>query len=161
MVFFLPAAVCSQTLLTRCMNVDRLSMHLSKSIPKDALKSYLMQVKKWCPDDPVIHIDDSDVVKPDGYKFETLGWVRDGSESTSAKNVYHKGYHITEATVLTVSNHPVSIFLRSIPQKRRIIPPLMMLLSLLWSGQKLCSGKQPSLWTAVMTLIRCFSNWIL
>lgn len=90
--------------------VDRLSRHLAKGIPKDALKSYLLQVKKWCPSHPVIHIDDSDVVKPDGYKFESLGWVRDGSESTATKNVYKKGYHVTEATVLTNSNHPVSIF---------------------------------------------------
>lgn len=90
--------------------VDRLSRHLAKGIPKDALNSYLTQVRKWCPDQPVIHIDDSDVVKPDGYKFESLGWVRDGSESTVTKNVYKKGYHVTEATVLTGSNHPVSIF---------------------------------------------------
>lgn len=90
--------------------VDRLSRHLAKGIPEDALKSYLLQVKKWCPSHPVIHIDDSDVVKPDGYKFESLGWVRDGSESTATKNVYKKGYHVTEATVLTNNNHPVSIF---------------------------------------------------
>jgi len=90
--------------------VDRLSRHLAKGIPGDALKSYLLQVKKWCPDHPVIHIDDSDVVKPDGYKFESLGMVRDGSESTLTKNVYKKGYHVTESTVLTYSNHPVSIF---------------------------------------------------
>ena len=90
--------------------VDRLSRHLAKGTPKEALKAYLTQVKKWCPDQPVIHIDDSDVVKPDGYKFESLGWVRDGSQSTAAKNVYKKGYHVTEATVLTDSNHPVSIF---------------------------------------------------
>ena len=91
-------------------SVDRLSRHLAKGIPNAALKSYLMQVRKWCPNCPVIFIDDSDVVKPDGYKFESLGWVRDGSESTSAKNVYKKGYHVTEATVLTNSNHPVSLF---------------------------------------------------
>lgn len=91
-------------------SVDRLSRHLSEGIPKDALKSYLLQVKKWCPEKPIIHIDDSDVVKPDGYKFESLGWVRDGSESTTSKNVYKKGYHVTEATVLTNNNHPVSIF---------------------------------------------------
>ena len=90
--------------------VDRLSRHLAKGTPKEALKAYLAQAKKWCPDQPVIHIDDSDVVKPDGYKFESLGWVRDGSGSTAAKNVYKKGYHVTEATVLTDSNHPVSIF---------------------------------------------------
>ena len=90
--------------------VDRLSRHLAKGIPKDALNSYLSQVRKWCPGQPAIPIDDSDVVKPDGYKFESLGWVRDGSESTAAKNVYKKGYHVTEATVLTGSSHPVSIF---------------------------------------------------
>ncbi len=90
--------------------VDRLSRHLAKGTPAKALNAYLSQVRKWCPGQPVIHIDDSDVVKPDGYKFESLGWVRDGSESTSTKNVYKKGYHVTEATVLTHSQHPVSIF---------------------------------------------------
>lgn len=90
--------------------VDRLSKHLAKGTSEDVLRSYLAQVKKWCPEHPVVHIDDSDVVKPDGYKFESLGWVRDGSESTATKNFYKKGYHVTEATVLTNSNHPVSIF---------------------------------------------------
>lgn len=90
--------------------VDRLSRHLAKGTPKDALRAYLSQAKKWCPAHPVIHIDDSDVVKPGGYKFESLGLVRDGSESTLTKNVYKKGYLVTEATVLTYSDHPVSIF---------------------------------------------------
>ena len=90
--------------------VDRLSKHLDKGTPASAAASYLQQVRNWVPADPVIHIDDSDVVKPDGYKFESLGIVRDGSESTSTKNVYKKGYHVTEACVLTTSNHPVSIF---------------------------------------------------
>ena len=90
--------------------VDRLSHHLAKGTPGEALKAYLTQVKKWCPAQPVIHIDDSDVVKPDGYKFESLGWVRDGSESTATKNLYKKGYHVTEAMVLTNNNHPLSLF---------------------------------------------------
>lgn len=51
------------------------------------MNAYLAQVKKWCPHQPVIHIDDSDAVKPDGYKFESLGWVRDGSKSTATKNI--------------------------------------------------------------------------
>ena len=92
--------------------VDRLSRHLDKGTPAEAATSYLQQIKKWVPSKPVIHIDDSDVVKPDGFKFESLGIVRDGSESTSTKNVYKKGYHVTEACVLTTSNHPVSIFSR-------------------------------------------------
>ena len=91
-------------------SVERLSRHLEKGIPQKASVSYLQTIKKWVSDEPIIHIDDSDVTKPDGYKFEALGIVRDGSESTSTKNVYKKGYHVTEACVLTSSNHPVSIF---------------------------------------------------
>lgn len=49
-------------------------------------------------------------MKPNWHKFEAFGIVRDGSESTSAKKVYKKGYHVTEACVLTSSNHPASIF---------------------------------------------------
>ena len=91
-------------------SVERLTRHLNKGVPQKALSSYLAAVRKWAPSQPVIHIDDSDVVKPDGYKFEALGLVRDGSKSTETKNVYEKGYHVTEACVLTGSNHPVSIF---------------------------------------------------
>ena len=69
-------------------------------------------IRKWAPEKPVIHIDDSDVIKPDGYKFESLGIVRDGSKSTGTRSVYQKGYHVTEACVLTANNHPVSIFSR-------------------------------------------------
>lgn len=91
-------------------SVERLTRHLNKGIPSAALKSYLATIRRWVPGEPVIHIDDSDVIKPDGYKFESLGLVRDGSKSTSTKNVYEKGYHVTEACVLTSNNHPVSIF---------------------------------------------------
>ena len=92
--------------------VDRLSRHLDRGVPAQAKASYLQLIKKWVPSDPVIYMDDSDIVKPNGYRFESLGIVRDGSESTSAKNVYKKGYHVTEACVLTTSSHPVSIFSR-------------------------------------------------
>ena len=91
-------------------SVERLTRHLNKGTPKQAMLSYLQTVRKWIPDEPVIHIDDSDIVKPDGYKFEALGLVRDGSKSTTTKNVYEKGYHVTEACVMTKSNHPVSIY---------------------------------------------------
>ena len=90
--------------------VERLTKHLNKGIPNDQLASYLRYIKTITPKEPVIHIDDSDVVKPDGYKFEDLGYVRDGSKSSETKNVYTKGYHVTEACVLTESNHPVSLF---------------------------------------------------
>lgn len=91
-------------------SVERLSKHLLKGTPDIAYRSYLDAIHSWVPAEPVIHIDDSDITKPGGYKFEALGIVRDGSESTRSKNIYKKGYHVTEACVLTDSNHPVSIF---------------------------------------------------
>ena len=90
--------------------VERLTRHLNKGVSKDSLHSYLQMVRKWVPEQPVIHIDDSDVAKPDGYKFEALGRVRDGSKSTNSKTIYNKGYHVTEACVMTTNNHPVRIY---------------------------------------------------
>ena len=90
--------------------VDRLSDHLARGIPEEALTDYLRCIRSITPSEPVIHIDDSDVIKPEGYHFECLGIVRDGSRSTPEKSVFCKGYHVTEACVLTDSNHPVSIF---------------------------------------------------
>ncbi len=91
-------------------SVERLTRHLNKGTDPNALRSYLFHIRKWVPDQPVIHIDDSDITKPDGMKFESLGLVRDGSKSTASKTVYEKGYHVTEACVLTKNNHPVSFF---------------------------------------------------
>ena len=93
-------------------SVERLTRHLGKGIPDRALRAYLSSIRKWVPKEPVIHIDDSDIVKPDGRRFEALGIVRDGSRSTDTRNVYEKGYHVTEACVLTRNGHPVSIFSR-------------------------------------------------
>ncbi|MDD5935200.1 MAG: transposase [Clostridiales bacterium] len=91
-------------------SVERLTRHLNKGVPVNAQRSYLSLVKIMVPQNPVIHIDDSDVVKPEGRKFEALGLVRDGSLSTDSKTVYEKGYHVTETCVLTGNNNPVSIF---------------------------------------------------
>ncbi len=93
-------------------SVERLTRHLNKGIPNKALQSYLQTVRKWVTDEPVIHIDDSDIIKPNGYKFEALDTVRDGSKSNASKNILEKGYHVTEACVITKSNHPVSIYSR-------------------------------------------------
>ena len=91
-------------------SVERLTRHLNRGIPKHALTSYLSMLRTWVPSEPVIYIDDSDVVKPNGHKFEALGLVRDGSKSTETKTVYEKGYHVTEACVSTLNGHPVSFF---------------------------------------------------
>ena len=66
-------------------SVERLTRHLDKGTPVKALSAYLSVVRKWCPDESVIHIDDSDIMKPDGYKFEALDIVRDDSRSTDTK----------------------------------------------------------------------------
>ena len=88
-------------------SVERLTRHLNKGVSTKALNSYLSLVKTMVPKNPVIHIDDSDVIKPDGYKFESLGIIRDGSKCTSKKSVYEKGYHVTEACAIT--EHPMML----------------------------------------------------
>ena len=55
------------------------------------LKREILSFSKKFPDQPIILIDDSDIVKPDGRKFEVLGIVR--AKSTAAKSVFGKGYH--------------------------------------------------------------------
>ena len=40
-------------------SVERLTRHLNKGIPAAVQKSYLSVIRKWVPDEPVIHIDDS------------------------------------------------------------------------------------------------------
>ena len=92
--------------------VERLGKHLKERIAESIQKKYLQLIREWIPEEPVVLIDDSDVVKPEGRKFEALGIVRDGSESTEKKNVYKKGYHVTEAVTVTRSSQPVSIFSR-------------------------------------------------
>lgn len=62
--------------------VEQLTRHLNKGASLKAIRSYLALTRKWGPAQPVIHIDDTDIVKPDGYKFEALGLVTDGSRST-------------------------------------------------------------------------------
>ena len=90
--------------------VERLTRHLSEPIPESVQDNYVDTVHKYLPENIVIHIDDSDVTKPSGRAFEGISRVRDGSRSTESKSVMGNGYYVTEATVLTKSSHPVSIF---------------------------------------------------
>ncbi len=57
---------------------------------------------------PISLIDDSDIIKSLGKKFEDLGIVRDGS---SRNKSYEKGYHHTEIVGLTQNmKQPISVF---------------------------------------------------
>ena len=139
-------------------SVERLTRHLNKGIPATALKSYLSTVRKWVPSEPVIHIDDSDVVKPDGYKFEALGLVRDGSKSTVKKSVYEKGYHVTEACVLTGNGHPVSIFSHIHSSKEKNFTSINDVTFAAMERGAAFFGKPPLLSTEVTMTTRCSSN---
>lgn len=90
--------------------VERLSSHLAQENMDIFWDNYRSLVRQWVPEDAVVHIDDTDVIKPDGHHFEALGIVRDGSKSTGARNVFQKGYLVTEACAMTKNGHPVSIF---------------------------------------------------
>ena len=92
--------------------VDRLSRHLAKGIPQKAEIEYLRFIRRKVPTDPVVYIDDSDIVKPEGYHFEALGIVRDGSASSNDKTIYEKGYHVTEACAMAGNHQPISFFSR-------------------------------------------------
>ena len=56
----------------KAYTVDRLSDHLKDGVNAKAMAAYLNYVRKMVPSEPVVHIDDSDVIKPDGYHFEAL-----------------------------------------------------------------------------------------
>lgn len=88
--------------------IDRLSRQLSDGIDEKVVLNYERLVKKCLPEETLVFVDDSDVIKPYGKKFENLCIVRDGSSLTKS---YEKGYHVTEVTALTKnSKHPVSLF---------------------------------------------------
>lgn len=136
-------------------SVDRLSRHLSKGIPVEAAHSYLDTIRTWVPEEPVIYIDDSDIVKPKGHKFEALGIVRDGSKSTDSKNVYGKGYYVTEACVQTKSNHPVSIYSRiHSSQEKNFTSSNDVTFEAMERGKALFK-KRRMLWIGVMMITRC------
>ena len=87
--------------------VDRLSKHLKKGLPKGTHINYAKAIWNDIPKNPVILLDDSEVVKPSGKKFENLGRVRDGSSKDGA---WEKGYFITEAVALSKEKQPISLY---------------------------------------------------
>jgi hypothetical protein len=87
--------------------VERLSRHLAAGLPKGVLSNYIDTIKADIPEDPVILLDDSDVIKPMGKAFEALGRVRDGSSKDKGTK---KGYFVTEAVALSKENQPISLY---------------------------------------------------
>lgn len=88
--------------------IDRLSENLCHSLDENIDSNYCDLVMDSLGDIPVFLIDDSDIIKPKGKKFEDLGIVRDGS---SENKEYKNGYHHTEIVGLTETmKQPISVF---------------------------------------------------
>lgn len=92
----------------KAYTINRLSDNLVADLSTSIDVNYTNLVMDALGDTPIFLVDDSDIVKPLGEKFENLGIVRDGS---STKKSYEKGYHHTEIVGLTKEmKQPISIF---------------------------------------------------
>ena len=88
--------------------INRLSDNLTLDLDDSIENNYLDMAFDTLGENPVFLIDDSDIIKPLGEKFEDLGIVRDGSSRNKA---YEKGYHHTEIVGLTKEmKQPISVF---------------------------------------------------
>ncbi len=88
--------------------IERLSRNLKQELSIDIQRNYLRKAIASLGEEPIILVDDTDIIKPYGEKFEALGEVRDGS---SKKNKIEKGYLVTEIVGLTANKkQPISLF---------------------------------------------------
>ena len=94
----------------KAYTINRLSDNLAWDLDENIDKNYCNMVMDSFGENPVFIIDDSDIIKPLGQKFEDLGIVRDGSSKNKS---YEKGYHVTEIVGLTKDKRqPISVFLK-------------------------------------------------
>lgn len=94
--------------IKKSYTIDRLSDNLASDLNDCIDKNYINLAIDSLGNNPVFIIDDSDITKPLGEKFENLGLVRDGS---SKNKTYEKGYHHTEVIGLTQKNkQPISVY---------------------------------------------------
>ena len=92
----------------KAYTIDRLSDNLSNDLSSSIDEKYCNLAMDSLGDNPIFLIDDSDIIKPLGEKFEDLGIVRDGSSKNKS---YEKGYHYTEIVGLTQNKkQPISLF---------------------------------------------------
>jgi hypothetical protein len=92
----------------KAYTIDRLSDNLANDLSSSIDENYCNLAMDTLGENPVFLIDDSDIIKPLGEKFEDLGIVRDGS---SRNKSYEKGYYHTEIVGLTQNmKQPISVF---------------------------------------------------
>ena len=65
--------------ISKINTIDRLSNNLSLDLDESIFLNYCNLAFDALGDEPVFLVDDSDVTKPLGNKFEALSIVRDGS----------------------------------------------------------------------------------
>ena len=89
--------------------IERLSRFLDRSFDINCRNSFLKKTLSLMPKDlKVFSVDDTDVIKPYGNKFESLGKVRDGS---SIKERIEKGYRVSCITAISsYSKHPIPVY---------------------------------------------------
>lgn len=86
---------------------ERLCRNLGKGISSNVDKEYLKLAIAQLGDHLILLVDDSDVVKKYGHKFESLGRVIDGS---SDKKKIENCYYVSEIVELTnEQKHPISL----------------------------------------------------
>ena len=101
------AATLNETIRIK-NTIDRLSQNLNRPLSPEIQSNYTKKAMSCLGNHPVILVDDSDIIKPHGVKFEALGKVRDGS---SKNNKIEKGYLVTEIVGLTEQKkQPISLF---------------------------------------------------
>lgn len=95
--------------INKVNTVERLSKNLMKNISDSVSENYHnLVLNNINMSEPVILVDDSDIIKPYGSKFDSIGFVRDGS---SWKNNCEKDYKVTEMVALTQNKkQPISLF---------------------------------------------------
>lgn len=91
-------------------SIERLSSYLNRNYDLEFRDNLLKLALTMMPKHKykVFSVDDTDVIKPYGKQFESLGRVRDGS---SLNGVLEKGYRVSCITALTEEKkHPMPIY---------------------------------------------------
>ena len=88
--------------------IERLSRKLTEDTDPGINENYLSLARGLSRVKAPVFVDDSEVIKPYGKAFESLGLVRDGSDPNHA---IQKGYLVTEITTISEkAKQPLSLF---------------------------------------------------
>ena len=97
-----------QEQIKKIHTIDRLSKNLALDLNEKIDNNYLDIVMNTFGDNPIFVVDNSDIIKPKGNKFEDLGLIVDGS---SEKKNIEKGYQVCEIVGLTEKEkQPISVY---------------------------------------------------